>query len=136
MATQKLTNDVIIAAIDGFEAQKAKIDLQIAEIRSMLSGSPQSTATSGATTSKRTVSAAARRRMALAQKARWAKTRGNSGTTTAKPAAEPKSKRRISEAGMRNIIEATKRRWALQRALAKKASSAKKKPTAMKKKAA
>ena len=36
--TQKLTAEIITAAILGFEAQKTKIDTQLAELRAMLSG--------------------------------------------------------------------------------------------------
>ena len=64
--------------------------------------------------------------MALSQKARWAKIRGESKTSApAKP--EPlKTKRRISKEGMARIIAATKKRWRLQRAAAKAQSGAKK----------
>jgi hypothetical protein len=34
----KLSNDVIIAAIEGFEAQKKRIDAQIAELRQLKAG--------------------------------------------------------------------------------------------------
>jgi hypothetical protein len=43
MATKKLTSQILLAAIDGFEAQKTRIDAQIAEIRRMLRGEKQST---------------------------------------------------------------------------------------------
>lgn len=35
-----LTTEIIQAAIDGFESQKQRIDVQIAELRAMLTGSP------------------------------------------------------------------------------------------------
>ena len=35
---QKLTNEIITAAIAGFEQQKQQIDVQIAELRASLSG--------------------------------------------------------------------------------------------------
>ncbi len=41
MPTQKLTNEVIAAAIEGFDAQKRRIDEQIGELRAMLSGAAQ-----------------------------------------------------------------------------------------------
>ena len=40
----KLTAEIIIAAITGFESQKTKIDAQVAELRAMLSGNPAATA--------------------------------------------------------------------------------------------
>jgi hypothetical protein len=52
MPTPKLTNEIIIAAITGFESQKTKIDAQIAELRAMLSAGPAGpTATPEAPTS-------------------------------------------------------------------------------------
>src|SRR5215472_13862796 len=120
----KLTNEIITAAIDGFESQKRKIDDQIAELRAMLPGSSaETTATQGAPTRKpRKFSAAARRRMKEAQQTRWAKIRGESEPSAAAATPEPsKPKRRISEEGMKRIIAATKKRWALKRAEAAKA---------------
>jgi hypothetical protein len=96
------------------EFQKARIDGKIAELRAMLPGGPAQTATTPiAPAKKRKVSAAARRKMALAQKARWAKIRGE-----AEPAPEetPKPKRRISKEGLARIVAATKKRWAAVRA--------------------
>src|SRR5260370_39960069 len=51
MPIQKLTNEVITAAILGFEEQKRRIDGQIADLRALLSGGPA--ATGGATTRPR-----------------------------------------------------------------------------------
>ena len=132
----KLTNEIITAAIDGFESQKRKIDDQIAELRAMLPGSSaETTATQGAPTRKpRKFSAAARRRMKEAQQTRWAKIRGESEPSAAAATPEPsKPKRRISEEGMKRIIAATKKRWALKRAEAAKTQLASAKGTARKK---
>jgi hypothetical protein len=38
MSTPKLTNEIVAAAIAGFEGQKRQIDTQIAELRAWLSG--------------------------------------------------------------------------------------------------
>jgi hypothetical protein len=125
----KLNTEILTAAIEGFEAQKARIDAQIADLRAMLSGGPaRATATPEAPTRKRKkFSAASRRKMAMAQRARWAAIKGTSPATS-KPA---KPKRRISEEGMKRIVAATKKRWALKRAegakTAKKAAPARKK---------
>jgi len=110
MPTQKLTAEIITAAIEGFQSQKRRIDDQIAELRFMLPGGPAepTAAALGPPTRKRKVSAAARKRMALAQKARWAKIRGES---------EPPAPA---------IIAATRKRWRLQRAAAKPQSTPKK----------
>jgi hypothetical protein len=113
----KLTNQIISAAIDGFESQKTRIDQQIAELRAMLSGGPAETAaTPEPTTGKRRkFSAAARKRMREAQQLRWAKIRGESGPAV-RAATPEKPKRRISEEGMKRIIAATKKRWRLAKA--------------------
>ena len=38
MPAQMLTNEIIMAAIDGYEAQKTRIDEKISELRAMLAG--------------------------------------------------------------------------------------------------
>jgi hypothetical protein len=58
----------------------------------------------------RTMSAAARRKISLAQKARWAKAKGHA----------PKPKRTISAAGRKRIAAAQRARWAKVRAAKKK----------------
>ena len=129
----KLTHEIINAALLGFEQQKTHIDAKIAELRALLSGGPAETAaTPEAPTRKRKkFSAASRRKMALAQKARWAKIKGESKpSASAKP---PKAKRRFSKEGMARIIAATKKRWRLQKAAAKAKSTAKKAVPARKK---
>ena len=55
---------------------------------------------------QRTLSAAARRKISLAQKARWAKRSTNTQTGTARP------KRKMSAAGRRKIAAAQRARWA------------------------
>ena len=69
---QRLSQEVITAAIAGFEAQKERIDSEIAELRNMLD---HRRAAAKAPKRKRKISAASRRRMALAQKKRWAAAR-------------------------------------------------------------
>ena len=117
----KLKEELIQAAIDGFTAQKLRIDAQISELRAMLTGSSNGTAVTPEATpgKRRKMSAAARRRIALAQKARWAKVRGESGSEPHAKAKPVRKKRHISQEGLRNIIAATKRRWRLQRAAVK-----------------
>jgi hypothetical protein len=59
---------------------------------------------------RNTVSASARKRMSLAQKARWAKAKGHA----------PKPKRTMSTAGRRRIAAAARARWDKFRAAKKK----------------
>ena len=123
MPKQHLTTEILAAAIDGFEAQKKRIDAQIAEIRQMLDGSrPEPAAEPAPTKRRRKMSAAARKRIAVAQRKRWAAVRGESGASRPVPAQAPKRKRRLSAAGRKRIIEATKKRWAAVRA-AKRATA-------------
>ena len=61
---------------------------------------------------RHTMSAAARRKISLAQKARWAKAKGHA----------PKPKRTISVAGKKRIAAAQRARWARVRAEQKKAA--------------
>jgi hypothetical protein len=65
------------------------------------------------------MSASARRRIAAAQRKRWA------AVKNAK-AAPPKPKHKLSAAGRRAIIEATKKRWAAVRAAKAKAAKPRK----------
>jgi hypothetical protein len=110
MPQLKLTADILAAALEGFEAQKNRIDERIAEIRQMLGGSTAPAALTGAGKPRKKRSAAVRRKMALAQKARWAKIKQASAPPQA-VAAKPK-KRKFSASGRREIIAATKKRWA------------------------
>jgi len=118
MPTQKLTAEIIHAAIEGFESQKRRIDSQIEELRQLLNGGSADTgAESGPPARKRKISAAGRRRMAAAQKARWAKIRGEAEPASSLAATKPaRQKRKLSAAGRKAISEATKRRWAAKRA--------------------
>jgi hypothetical protein len=123
MSTLKLTEDILQAAIVGLEVQKLAVDAKIAELRQLLDGgAKQSDALSETVKPRKKRSAAVRRKMALAQRARWQKLKQSSEPAedeTAKP------KRRMSAEGRRNIIAATKKRWALKRA-ASEAAQAKK----------
>jgi hypothetical protein len=61
---------------------------------------------------RQTMSASARKRMSLAQKARWAKAKGHA----------PKPKRTMSASARRKIAVAQRARWAKIRAKGKKAA--------------
>ena len=115
---QKLTAEIINAAIEGFESQKRRIDSQIDELRQLLNPVGTGAAPASATPApKRKISAAGRRRMAAAQQARWAKVRGQADLPSSPAASKPaRKKRKLSAAGRKAISEATKKRWALKRA--------------------
>src|ERR1035441_8227130 len=76
--------------------------------------SPEAASTPEAPTTKRKISAAAHRRMAIAQKKRWAATKGEYEPPA--PLEAPKAKRKISKEGLARIVAATKKRWAAVRA--------------------
>jgi len=68
-----LTNEIITAAIAGFQAQKSAIDVQIAELRGMLTGGKTESAASAAPSrGKRRLSAAGRKAIGDAARRRWA----------------------------------------------------------------
>jgi len=137
MPTEKLTNEILAAAIEGFEVQKARINQHIAELRVMLSGGPaESTVPEAPKRKRRRFSAATRKRMKEAQQARWAKIRGESESPTPAKAKAPKAKRRISPEGLKRIIAATKKRWRLQKAAVKAKSPGAKKRLPAREKAA
>jgi hypothetical protein len=129
--TSRLTNEMIEAAILGSEEQKRRIDVQIAELRAMLSGAPASAPVEAANVipparPRRKVSAAGRKAMALAQKKRWAAKKKTASEpeeiAASKAVPAPKTKRKLSAAGKKRIIEASKRYWAAKKAAAKQSS--------------
>jgi hypothetical protein len=87
---------LLTAALEGLELQKQRINQQIEEVRTLLGktsgrrgrppGSTNSGSTNSAVASKRTgsrLSAAARKRIAAAQKRRWAEYRKSAGGKSA-----------------------------------------------------
>src|ERR1019366_9916474 len=101
----KQDTELLEAALIGFQHRRDQVEQKIAELRSQIGGNSASRPASGASApKKRTMSAAARRRIALAQKKRWAAYQAEHGTKTAAP--KPK-KRVISAAGRARIVAAT-----------------------------
>lgn len=126
----KLNTEILNAAIEGFEAQKSRIDARIAEIRQMLNdGRTETAAAPEQPKRRRKLSAAARKRIGEAQRKRWAESRRQAERPSQPVTSEaPKPKRKLSAAGRKRIIEATKKRWAAIHAAkqAEKAAVAKK----------
>ena len=114
----KVTNEMIEAAIQGFESQKKHIDSQIAELRAMLSMSIKPPTSDSQTVShkKRGMSTAGRSAIAEAQRKRWAAVKAQSVV----PGAPKKTKRKLSAAGRAAIVAALKKRWAAKKATATK----------------
>ena len=99
--------ELLRAALIGFDHQREEVEQKIAELRRLLGGQ-SSRVTSADGHVGRTLSAAARARIASAQRKRWAAYKAQQGKG---PAAKPK-KRVRSAAGRARIVAATKKRWA------------------------
>ena len=139
MPKPTISQDILRAALAGFQLDKQRIDAQIAEVQAMLGGSaspeaPTSSSDEAPRKGRRRRSVAARKRMAEAQKARWAKIKSESESVSPElPTPEaPRTKRKISAAGRKAMSEATKKRWAVKKA-ADAARSAPSKKVASKK---
>jgi hypothetical protein len=93
--------------------EKSNIEARLTAINKVLGGEVSAVESAPSATSKRggarKFSAATKAKMAVAQKARWAKLKGNAAAITSAP---PKKKRRMSAAGKAAIIAAQKARWA------------------------
>lgn len=84
-------HSLLTAALEGLELQKQRINEQIQEVRSLLGkkpgrrGRPPGSTNTGSTTKRKAVrlSAAARKRIAAAQKRRWAEYRKSAGGKSA-----------------------------------------------------
>ena len=98
----------------GYETEKARIEAAIANIRAQLNGRNSGTATlvppagNAVQPTRKRFSAAARRKMAEAQRKRWAAARGNAAETH-------RAKRKRSAAGRKAIAAAARGRWAALR---------------------
>ena len=118
----KADPDLLRAALLGYEQQRSALVEKIAELRRQLSrraaadGVAVSSDVPGvAGRKKRTLSAAARNRIAEAQRKRWAALRKNSRPAADKPASPPAG-RKMSAAGKARIADAARKRWAAFRA--------------------
>jgi hypothetical protein len=112
-----IDSELLQAALVGLERKREELAEQIARVRQMLGGRASSTDSAGPDMTaaparkRRRFSPATRRRMAEAQRARWAAAKGAASPVPAKKSAAPK-KRRISAASRKAMSEATKKRWA------------------------
>jgi hypothetical protein len=99
------------AALIGFEQMKRNVEEKMTEIRQRLSSDSRAPGTSPGRTQGRTRSAATRRRMASAQRKRWAAVKAKS-----KPPKPAGPKRTMSPAARKKIAAAQRKRWALVKA--------------------
>ena len=116
MAYTKAPDEQLLqAALVGYEHQRAIVDERIAEIRRELAGASGGSG-AGEGTPRRGMSAEGRRRIAAAQRKRWAELKQGS-------AAPVKVKRKRSAEARKRIADATRKRWKAYRAA--KAAAAK-----------
>jgi hypothetical protein len=107
LMSNSTSDELLEAALVGLRLRLSEIDLKIADIYARISGR------GGSREAKRVLSAAARRRIAEAQRKRWAVHREHT-----------KAKRReLSPAAKKRIADATKKRWAKYRAAKAAATS-------------
>ena len=107
-----LNAEVLEAALAGLGSQRERIEEQIRQVQNLLGrrpGRPPGRSDSSAAPQKRRgISAAGRRRIAIAQKQRWAALK-KSGSE--KPAPKPGKKRKLSAAGRAKMAAAARKRW-------------------------
>src|SRR5271163_3200234 len=98
------------------QSELGRLDAAISALRGLNSGNGSGTIPSASSRPHRTMSAASRRAISIAQKARWAK-RATGGQTHA-----TKPKRTMSASARRKIAAAQKARWAEWKAKQKSAA--------------
>ena len=97
------------------QSELARLEAAISALQGSDTGNGSGTMRVASSRARRTLSAAGRRAISLAQKARWAN-RGANGQVATKP------KRAMSAGGRRKIAAAQKARWAAWKAKKKKAA--------------
>jgi hypothetical protein len=101
--------------------ERDRLDQAIAVLASLAGATNTSSSRSGASGLRRTLSAAARRKVSLAQKARWAKLRAEN-SAKGQPITVNPGKRTMSAAARRKIAATQRARWAKLRTQQKKAA--------------
>jgi hypothetical protein len=118
---QSLSREILQAALAGLRLQEQHIQNQISEVESMLGGESSASEITPSETlqskrgKRKQFSAATKKRMAEAQRQRWARLKGDTAVPESAPEPAPK-KRRMSKEGRAAIVAAAKRRWAEKRA--------------------
>lgn len=97
----------LVRIVSELRVERTNLVNQLRHVDAALSVLGKLNGGSSYTKPKRTLSAAARRKISLAQKARWAKSAANGQAMS-----KTKPKRTISAAGRRRIAAAQRARWA------------------------
>jgi hypothetical protein len=119
MPNQTLPPGILSAALQGLEAQRQRIESQIAEIRRLIGAGAVLPAAKERPSlrPRRRIGAAARKRIKEGQKKRWEAYHKAQEAAPAKSALVTKApeKRRLSTAGRKAIAAAARKRWAAVR---------------------
>ena len=111
----------IAEMVKELQQERDRLDQAIAALAALAGTTRTSSARGAASGPRRTLSAAARRKVSLAQKARWAKLRAQN-SAKGQPSTVNPGKRTMSAAARRKIAAAQRARWAKLRAQQKKAA--------------
>jgi len=111
----------IAEMVQELQQQRDRLDQAIGALAPLVGIIKTSSAQGGAGGPRRTLSAAARRKVSLAQKARWAKLRAENSAKSQPNIVNP-GKRTMSAAARRKIAASQRARWAKLRAKQKKAA--------------
>src|SRR5437867_1187559 len=111
----------IAEMVKELQQQRDRLDQAIGALAPLAGISKTSSAQGGAGGPRRTLSAAARRKVSLAQKARWAKLRAEN-SAKGQPSTVNPGKRTMSAAARRKIAATQRARWAKLKAQQKKAA--------------
>jgi hypothetical protein len=110
--------DLLKAALIGYQVQSERLEATIADIQAQLGHrgpgrrpKAETTSIEEAAPAKRTMSASARKRIALAQKKRWAAFHEEKGEPGKPKKVKSPKKRQMSAEGKARIAAATKARW-------------------------
>jgi hypothetical protein len=111
----------IAEMVKELQQERDRLNQAIEALAPLAGTNRTSSARGGSSGPRRTLSAAARRKVSLAQKARWAKLRAQN-SAKGQPSAVNPGRRPMSAAGLARIRAANKARWARWRAAQKKAA--------------
>jgi hypothetical protein len=126
MPTRKFGAEILVAAVEGFEAQKRRIDERIAEVRQMLDGvRPEPVATAEIPKAKRRkISTAGRKTISAATKNRWA------AALAVKPAERPAVAKKVAapkpavkKAAVKSAVNGAAKKTAVKKAQTKAANT-------------
>ena len=103
----KFTTEILAAALEGFEAQKIRLDTKITVLRTMLSGGPKEpTAKPEAPKrKKRRLSAAGRRAIVEAAKRRWAMIRAEKEKASQVTAPKKTARKKAKAAPVKKVVK-------------------------------